>query len=197
MICDRLITGLSDYFLLLSSVRDDLVTDDGNQALSARQGMILKNLVDSKIPIVLESAEVKVCTEDDDPVEGYEVGDRYVDFKLNTGDEEHIYILCDEIIKVVTSYEALTNLPSINGVTLSGNKSTSDLLVSYTDLSNKPSIPTATSELNNDSGFVNENDLRQMVINILNEKFEDKVSGVTITDGNLVVTTFEEDDFND
>lgn len=38
-------------------------------------------------------------------------------------------------------YTDLTNKPSINNVTLSGNKTTSDLGISYNDLSNKPTIP--------------------------------------------------------
>jgi hypothetical protein len=46
-----------------------------------------------------------------------------------------------------SDYEDLENKPSINGVTLSGNKTTSDLNVSYNDLLNKPYInnmPTST-----------------------------------------------------
>lgn len=51
-------------------------------------------------------------------------------------------------------YTSLSNKPSINNVTLTGNKTTSDLGISYTDLANKPTIPTKTSDLNNDSGFI-------------------------------------------
>lgn len=39
-----------------------------------------------------------------------------------------------------SDYEELENKPSINGVTLSGNKTTSDLNLSYNDLLNKPYI---------------------------------------------------------
>lgn len=39
-----------------------------------------------------------------------------------------------------SDYEDLENKPSINGVTLSGNKTTSDLNMSYNDLQNKPYI---------------------------------------------------------
>lgn len=44
-----------------------------------------------------------------------------------------------------SNYNELTNKPSINGILLSGNKTTSDLGIS---------IPTKTSELTNDSGFI-------------------------------------------
>ena len=54
----------------------------------------------------------------------------------------------------VSDYADLTSKPSINNVTLSGNKTTSDLGISYNDLTNKPTIPTKTSDLNNDSGFL-------------------------------------------
>lgn len=77
------------------------------------------------------------------------------------------------------NYNDLSNKPSINSVTLSGNKSASDLSLAsashshtksdisdfpslatvattgdYDDLSDKPSIPTKTSDLNNDSLFL-------------------------------------------
>ena len=42
-----------------------------------------------------------------------------------------------------SDYDALTNKPSINGVTLSGDKSTAEL-----------GLPTKTSDLENDSGFI-------------------------------------------
>lgn len=41
------------------------------------------------------------------------------------------------------NYNDLINKPSINSVTLQGNKTTSDLLIDYADLLNKPTIPAA------------------------------------------------------
>lgn len=38
------------------------------------------------------------------------------------------------------SYTSLNDKPQINGVTLSGNKTTSDLLINYSDIANKPRI---------------------------------------------------------
>lgn len=46
-------------------------------------------------------------------------------------------------------YEDLYNRPKINGVTLTGNKTTADLGISYNDLQNKPTIPTIANILNN------------------------------------------------
>lgn len=45
-------------------------------------------------------------------------------------------------------YEDLYNRPQINGVTLTGNKTTTDLGISYNDLQNKPTIPTIANILN-------------------------------------------------
>ena len=44
-----------------------------------------------------------------------------------------------------SDYSDLSNKPSINNVTLSGNKTTSDLGISYDDLSNKPTIPSVSN----------------------------------------------------
>lgn len=53
-----------------------------------------------------------------------------------------------------TDYNDLTNKPSINSVTLSGNKTTADLNISYNDLDDKPTIPAAqvNSDWNAESG---------------------------------------------
>lgn len=53
-------------------------------------------------------------------------------------------------IEGVSDYEELTNKPSINGVDLTGNKTTSDLGIN---------IPTKTSDLTNDSGFATTSDV--------------------------------------
>lgn len=85
-------------------------------------------------------------------------------------------------------YTELTNKPKINNVELSGNKSLSDLGIqpsgdyalkselfsgNYEDLENKPTIPSNTSDLTNDSGFITDSyhdDTKQDVL----------VSGTTI-----------------
>ena len=46
-----------------------------------------------------------------------------------------------------SDYNDLTNKPQINSVTLSGNKTTADLNISYNDLDDKPTIPAALNDL--------------------------------------------------
>lgn len=53
-----------------------------------------------------------------------------------------------------SNYNALINLPSINGVTLKGNKSLTDIGIV---------IPTKTSDLTNDSGFITSNDIEEVL----------------------------------
>ena len=56
---------------------------------------------------LVKSAELKTCTVADNPVVGYKVGDKYVDFIINTvedsGNEAHIYINVNELFDGYTS----------------------------------------------------------------------------------------------
>lgn len=55
---------------------------------------------------LVKSASVKTVTEADVPVEGYKVGDKYIDFVVNSaddaGNESHIYLLVNELVDVYT-----------------------------------------------------------------------------------------------
>ena len=73
-----------------------------------------------------------------------------------------------------SNYNALSNLPSINGVTLKGNKSLTDIGIV---------IPTKTSDLNNDSGFITTNDIEEVLEHFV-------WTEQTISDDN-VTTSFE------
>lgn len=56
---------------------------------------------------LVKKAELKTCTVADQPVEGYKVGDKYMDFTINTvegsGNESHIYINVNELFDAYTS----------------------------------------------------------------------------------------------
>lgn len=56
---------------------------------------------------LIKNAELKTCTEADKPVVGYKVGDKYMDFTINTvegsGNESHIYINVNELFDAYTS----------------------------------------------------------------------------------------------
>lgn len=90
----------------------------------------------------------------------------------------------------VTDYADLTSKPSINSVTLSGNKTTADLGISYADLTNKPTIPTKTSDLTNDSGFITSSSVPTKTSDLTNDSgFLTSVSASDVGLGNVVNTS--------
>lgn len=76
------------------------------------------------------------------------------------------------------SYDALSSQPKINGVTLSGNKTTSDLNISYNDLTSQPTIPTVTS---NYSSSDTANALNGVAVNTALSNYVQKSVSVTGT----------------
>ena len=52
--------------------------------------------------IVVESGSVETCTQDDVPVQGYKVGDKYIDLVLANSGGSHLYILVNDLIDVYT-----------------------------------------------------------------------------------------------
>lgn len=69
-----------------------------------------------------------------------------------------------------SNYERLTNLPTINGVTLLGDVVSSDILVAdidhshlYSDLIGAPTIPTKMSQLTNDTSFITTSTLSEYI----------------------------------
>ena len=58
--------------------------------------------IDIPRDFLVTSASVKTCETQDTPVEGYKVGDKYIDFLLNTkegkGEERHLYVLVSDLV---------------------------------------------------------------------------------------------------
>ena len=56
---------------------------------------------------LVKSATVETVTVADDPVSGYKVGDKYIDFVVNTtdgtGNESHIYLAVNELVDIYTA----------------------------------------------------------------------------------------------
>ena len=110
-----------------------------------------------------------------------------------------------------TDYTALSNKPQINGIELSGNKTLAELGIqaagdylvqsdlsnyvqssslstvatsgSYNDLSNKPTIPTNTSDLTNDSGFITSIPAEYVTETELSSELDNYVTSETLTSG--------------
>ena len=52
--------------------------------------------------MVVESGTVETCTQDDVPVVGYKVGDKYIDLVLANSSQSHLYILVSDLVDVYT-----------------------------------------------------------------------------------------------
>ena len=60
---------------------------------------------------LVKSASVETVTVDDAPVSGYKVGDKYIDFVVNTtddtGNESHIYLAVNELVDIYTAGDGI------------------------------------------------------------------------------------------
>ena len=70
---------------------------------------------------LVKSAEIKTCTTADTPVQGYVVGDKYIDFIINTvdgdGSASHIYLLVSELVDAYTAGSGI-NITNANVVSV-------------------------------------------------------------------------------
>lgn len=53
--------------------------------------------------MVVQSGQVSTVVTDDTPVQGYKVGDKYIDLLLANTDNEHIYILVSDLVDVYSA----------------------------------------------------------------------------------------------
>lgn len=70
--------------------------------------------------LVVESGTVKVCVEDNSPVEGYVSGDKYIDLVIANSSDAHLYIKVSDLVdKVTSSVTGSGNV--VTDVTIEGN----------------------------------------------------------------------------
>lgn len=104
-------------------------------------------------------------------------------------DEQHLYSLpLEQVPMASNNYNDLVNKPQINGVPLTGNKSSSDLGIN---------IPTKTSDLTNDSGFITASDLPTKTSDLTNDSdfttktyVDEEIAKLTVIDGATFITQF-------
>lgn len=67
----------------------------------------LGSTIDIPKDFLVKNVTVKICEENDIPVKGYIVGDKYIDFTINAKDdseiETHLYIACKDLIQLQAS----------------------------------------------------------------------------------------------
>lgn len=74
--------------------------------------------------LVVESGTVETCVQDDVPVQGFVVGDKYIDLVLANSNSAHIYILVSDLIDEYTAGMGLT----LSGSEFSVNLADTDLI---------------------------------------------------------------------
>lgn len=93
---------------------------------------------------LVKSAEVKTCTTADTPVQGYIVGDKYIDFVVNTVDNDgtasHIYLLVSELVDAYTAGNGI-NITNQNVVSVKLSQTANGLSLDNNGLS----LSTATT----------------------------------------------------
>jgi len=82
--------------------------------------------------MVVQSGTVETCVQDDVPVAGYVVGDKYIDLVLANADSSHIYILVSDLIDIYTEGD---------GINIAGNV----ISVDTTDTAIADATPTENS----------------------------------------------------
>lgn len=103
------LTAVDARFLKNVTIKQQATAETGYLAtyqLFANTGSGSETAFGAKINIpkdyLVKNAEVKTVTTADDPVTGYEVGDKYIDFTINTvdgtGNTSHLYILFKDLL---------------------------------------------------------------------------------------------------
>lgn len=100
--------SLSDNATTAAITIDTSTTTTGAlKSYTVKQGSTTVGVIDIPKDYLVKSAEVKECTTADDPVSGYQVGDKYIDFVVNStdgnGNESHVYLLVEELVDVYTA----------------------------------------------------------------------------------------------
>lgn len=93
---------------------------------------------------LVKSAEIKTCSTADTPVQGYVVGDKYIDFVVNTvgndGTASHIYLLVSELVDAYTAGNGI-NITNQNVVSVKLSQTANGLSLDNNGLS----LSTATT----------------------------------------------------
>jgi hypothetical protein len=96
--------------------------------------------------MVLQDGSLKICDENDVPVEGYKVGDKYLDMVLANAESSHIYILVNDLVDIYTAG---------TGIVVDGNQISIDsqVVALKADLANYQTALTAEQLLAVNSGI--------------------------------------------
>ena len=134
----------AEYSLKKLGSSDTGYDDDYSaQYVLTKDGVAVGDAINIAKDMVVQSGEVKVCSVADQPVAGYEVGDKYIDLLLANSDNQHIYILVSDLVDTYTGG---------NGITITGQSIAIDtsVVATQTDLATKQPMITNSAKLDAD-----------------------------------------------
>lgn len=110
--------------------------------LKDQEGNVLSNIdIDFPTEQIVKSGEVKTCIQDNVPVQGYVVGDKYIDFTLIS--DEHLYVLVSDLVDQMTVQKVGTG-NVVTDVAVEGNiikvtmgNISTKTIIDFTDASEK------------------------------------------------------------
>ena len=96
----------SDIASKTISITDETTSEGYLKSYTISQGGTEIGVIDIPKDFLVKSGKVETCDEDDKPVEGYKIGDKYLDFVVNaavsaiSADDQHIYINVKDLIDI-------------------------------------------------------------------------------------------------
>ncbi len=97
--------------------------------------------------MVVQSGQVSVVVTDDVPVQGYKVGDKYIDLLLANTDNEHIYVLVSDLVDVYSAGSGIvitgnsvaidTSVVALKGESYTKSEADNRFLQAHQDISGK------------------------------------------------------------
>lgn len=147
-------------------------------------GTALSPKINIPMDYLVKSGTVKTCTVKDQPIEGLNVGDKYLDFVVNvktgSGTDEHIYISVKDLTDVYTADESTLTLSNgqfkvkNGGVTTTQLSSGVNTSLGYADAWNSSPASGITS-----SDITAWNGKSNLTINDVDGEIEDYLTAIT------------------
>ena len=95
-----------------------------------KDGTVVGDTINIPKDYLVKSAEIKTVDTADTPVSGYVIGDKYIDFVVNTvngdGNESHIYLLVSELAQTYTAGNGI-DISATNVVSVVAQDGTKDV----------------------------------------------------------------------
>lgn len=118
---------------------------------------------------LVKSAQIKTCVEDDKPVVGYKVGDKYIDFVINTkegeGEEQHIYLKVQELVDVYSGSTYISVDNYVISLKYDGLKAQLSTDLGISDLATKAEVTALSAATESAIASATQDKLSSVIVN--------------------------------